>query len=134
MKLMLWDINGKNNFKALLRLILNIYNRGTDISPVLQINGGRYDFVVASECLWRHEQHEILVASIAAALKPGGCAILTYSHHITGLEAEDDSFFEVASLHGFVITKNITLKQPQMWSDSKQIDMYICEMEFRPPS
>jgi predicted nicotinamide N-methyase len=111
-----------------------VVSRGTDMTPILAANGGdKYDFVVASECLWRHEQHAILVSSMAAALKPGGSAILTYSHHITGLEAEDDNFFEVATAHGFIITKRTTLKQPQMWSDSKQVDMYICEMVFQSP-
>ena len=43
------------------------YVWGTDVAPLLELNkthGSLYDFVIASECLWRHEQVcDILCAS-----------------------------------------------------------------------
>ena len=108
--------------------------RGDDIGPILAVNGGRnYDIVLASECLWRHEQHEILASSIASALRPGGCAVLAYSHHIPGLEDQDDNFLETARAHHFEVVKRESLRLPHMWSSSKEVDMYICEIVYRPP-
>ena len=54
----------------------------------MQVGSGegpqRYDVAIASECLWCHDQHENLLASIAAVLKPGGIALVTFSHHVPG--------------------------------------------------
>ena len=79
---------------------------GAPVEPLLAAAGGRFDVVIAAECLWRHEQHADLCATIARALRRPSAAdadgaapraLVAFSHHIPGLEAKDLGFFERAA-------------------------------------
>mmetsp|Transcript_13569 Transcript_13569/g.20365 ORF Transcript_13569/g.20365 Transcript_13569/m.20365 type:complete len:263 (+) Transcript_13569:46-834(+) len=107
------------------------YKWGADVSPLIDANRGcKYDVVVASECLWRHEQHEDLLLSLSSVLKAGGIAILTFSHHIPGIESGDLLFFTKATSFGFRVTHISSTKQPDMWTDGREVDMFIYVIEL----
>ncbi len=49
------DVNINSTARSAVKTLAYIW--GSDASPLLEINSTRaYDFVVCSECLWRHEQ------------------------------------------------------------------------------
>lgn len=100
---------------------------GEDASPLLDMNHrSYYDIAVAAECLWRHECHNVLLQSILATLQPGGGRLfLTYSHHIPGLEAQDDAFVTAAIASGFTIEAQEQVDAPHMWSKSKNSVIYF---------
>jgi hypothetical protein len=75
-------------------------------------------------------QHSDLVASIKAVMDPHGTVIMAYSHHIPGLEEQDDAFFASARDAGFTVTKNTHLVGHHMWSAGKTADIYIVEMKL----
>lgn len=98
---------------------------GSDVSPLLALNGGRFDLALAAECLWRHETHPLLLASLAACLREGGKAIVTFSHHIPGLEMADLNFFVLATEQfGFDVLTKASCLAPHMWSEGKQVTMF----------
>lgn len=78
------------------------YNWGTDASAL--VGGGAYECVVLADCLWNHEKHEALVASVLATLARSAeaRALVTFSHHIPGeaSKAKDLNFFALARQHG----------------------------------
>lgn len=101
---------------------------GRSVKDLLAVNGGdQYDIVIAAECIWRHEQHEDLLRSVIAVLRPNGLFILTFSHHIPGLEAKDDGFIQLATdaEYGFTIDQQHQFKEPHMWQSSAFTDMYL---------
>jgi predicted nicotinamide N-methyase len=112
------------------------YKWGEDFAPVLsKIRCSHsddeivmYDVALAAECLWRHDSHEILITALSMAVKQGGIAIITFSHHIPGLEAEDLSFFDKATEKGWRVVDKVAQPVKHMWSD-KTVDMFICTIQ-----
>lgn len=103
---------------------------GEDVDALLAANGhNKYDLVLAAECLWKHDAHESLVASIKGCIKPGGVLLLTYSHHIPDLEAEDDRFIALAEEQGFKLMEKTALPGKHMWSE-KLVDIFYCRLQF----
>lgn len=100
---------------------------GEDASPLLDLNcGSYYDIAMAAECLWRHECHSVLLQSILSTLKSdGGKLFLTYSHHIPGLEAEDDAFVAAAMTSGFSVETQEQEEAPHMWNENKNSVIYF---------
>ena len=88
-----------------------------------------FDVALLSECLWNHSLHEKLAASLNALLHPThGIAILTYAHHIPGLEEQDDSFFTFCQeQYGFQTLHQHTLTHtmPYMWDSTKTIPIQL---------
>ena len=60
----------------------------------------QFDVAIAAECLWRHDSHKILLQSLSDSVKPGGHAILSFSHHVPGVEHKDLEFFDLALQSG----------------------------------
>lgn len=103
---------------------------GESVEPLLHLNGNsKYDIVLAAECLWKHESHEVLLKSILSVLKPGGSLLLSYSHHIPGLEDSDDRFLELCRNSNLDLVQLKTLSGKHMWSD-KFIDVFFCIFKF----
>jgi nicotinamide N-methyltransferase len=87
-----------------------------------------FDVALVAECLWKHAQHISLLESIGRFLRPGGTVVLSYAHHIPGLEADDDAFFFLASAAGFT-TKDIEARSMrQMWDADKTTTQYLKEL------
>jgi nicotinamide N-methyltransferase len=107
---------------------------GEPVENLLQIlhdkNQSKYDVILASECLWKHgESHSLLLRSIKDTVCTGGKIIMSFSHHIPGLESCDLGFFDLCESSGFFkITHRHTVATKHMWSDRK-VDMYIFSME-----
>mmetsp|Transcript_18708 Transcript_18708/g.24437 ORF Transcript_18708/g.24437 Transcript_18708/m.24437 type:complete len:275 (+) Transcript_18708:704-1528(+) len=105
---------------------------GEDPSPLLKPlesftntnKASGYDFVLASECLWCHDLHKKLLASIHSCLRIGGIAYITFSHHIPGLEEEDLSFFTKAKEAGFTSEMVKESNGKSMWSE-KEVTIYL---------
>lgn len=100
---------------------------GESVEVILASNDGvQFDVVMASECLWRHECHVTLLQSAKSLLVPhSGKLILTYSHHIPGLEHEDDEFFNIAVSEGFQIDHKETFIAPHMWNDKRNAEIFL---------
>lgn len=104
---------------------------GEPADALLAANQGkRYDLILAAECLWRHDCHQTLVASITACLKDTGKVVLTYSHHIPGMEDEDDRFFSLCAEQGLQVSRRTVLQGKHMWSE-KIVDVFLCVLEYR---
>ena len=58
---------------------------GDDVAPILR-DRGRFDLIMAAECLWKHTEHRALLSTIARSLSREGEALVSFSHHIPGLE------------------------------------------------
>lgn len=107
------------------------YAWGNPPNELLSINQGTtYDIVIASECLWHHSQHECLIQSVKSVIRVGGWLILSFSHHIPGLEASDLGFFELATAAGFEVMKVSTVPSTTMWSE-KPTDIFIYELIYK---
>lgn len=104
---------------------------GTDVQSLLEVNhGNQYDFVLAAECLWRHECHEALLQSMKALLKPSGTLIVSYSHHIPDLEDSDDHFFTLCEQAGLHVVERITKVGKHMWID-RVVDNFLVKLAFK---
>lgn len=89
-------------------------------------NGAQFNVILASECLWRHECHLSLLQSAKSLLIPStGKLILAYSHHVPGLEREDDEFFNIAASVGFRIDQREAFAAPHMWNEAKIVQIYL---------
>lgn len=93
------------------------YRWGEDCRHLVELNSDLYDVVLAAECLWRHDSHEVLLRTLKMVLTRGGLAIFTFSHHIPGLEQNDLNFFEMAKGDGFQVVSETVQEAPHMWSD-----------------
>jgi EEF1A N-terminal glycine/lysine methyltransferase len=103
---------------------------GSDnVEELLERNGGRqYDVALAAECLWKHETHDNLLRSIVRATRTGGTVLITFSHHIPGLESADLKFFEKAQhTFGLSIISKREFAAPHMWSD-KMVTIFLVEL------
>lgn len=104
------------------------YSWGSNVDELVAFNNGTlYDVVIASECLWHHESHGIFLQSVAGVLRDNGTFILSYSHHIPGIESADDAFFAEAVRHGFAVANRRTVLSKHMWSE-KEVEIYIVEL------
>ena len=63
-------------------------------------------------------------------LSPLGTVIVAYSHHIPGLEEQDDAFFITARDAGFTVTKNAKLIGQHMWNADRTAEIHIVEMKL----
>lgn len=114
----------RNGVESKVQAIDHIW--GGEVSPLIEANGGRlYDIALATECLWRHECHTTLLSSVRSVVKPGGSLFITYSHHVPGLEAEDDHFIELALGAGFTIERREEIEAPHMWNEQRTTTIYF---------
>jgi nicotinamide N-methyltransferase len=107
---------------------------GSDVADIVELNSGqKFTVVLAAECLWKHEQHALLLQSIDALLADNGIAFISFSHHIPGLEKEDLRFFEFAEndFH-FKVKALQTVEAPHMWDELKKSNIYIYSLEKGP--
>jgi EEF1A N-terminal glycine/lysine methyltransferase len=118
-----------NGLEMIVKMKEHIW--ATNIEELLIVNNHqKYDIVLASECLWKHEIHTDLLTSIIGSIKPCGKLIISYSHHIPGLEAQDDHFLTLAEEKGFVIRQQLTIPAPHMWTSEKLNNVFIIEFEY----
>lgn len=105
---------------------------GEDCSSLLTINDQQqYDLILAAECLWRHECHPALLTSILALLQPiSGELWITYSHHIHGLEEDDNQFLVLCQSNGLILYEQQCIQGQHMWSDQLK-DIYLCKFKFK---
>lgn len=105
------------------------YIWGENPSDVLSANEGeQFDIALATECLWRHETHQSLLSAAKEFLLVGGVFLLTYSHHVPGLEAADDEFLSLAQSQGFSLDSTTQIEAPHMWSDEKVSTIYCVKL------
>eukprot|EP01039_Chlorochromonas_danica_P000983 gene983-1067_t len=117
-----------NEVRDIVHVVEHVW--GESVERLLSVNGGeKFDLVVASECLWRHECHEAFIQSIRAVLRPQGTLLVTYSHHIPNLEEEDDRFFSRCEEVGLRLQERRVLEGKHMWSD-KMVDIFLCRLSF----
>ena len=103
---------------------------GETASPLLDPLYGvseKYDVVIASECLWKSDTHEDFAHSINNVLKPGGVCLMSFSHHIPGLESNDLAFFKIMERNNFFVINVHEVAVPHMWSDKGAV-VYIYEL------
>lgn len=86
-----------------------------------------FDVAFLSECLWMHRCHAALVQSLDRVLHPDtGRAIVTYAHHVPGMEKADDAFFLLAKNAGWVVVERQEHDVEYMWDKDKRITEYLC--------
>lgn len=100
---------------------------GEDTSPLLQPlqtfwgdQNAKYDVALSCECLWKHENHSSLVNSIVSVLKVKGILLLTYSHHMPGLEENDDNFINLLIEKNFKVIHNEIVVGNYQWDMNQQ--------------
>jgi nicotinamide N-methyltransferase len=104
---------------------------GETVSPLLEkLNGEKYDVIVASECLWRHECHNDLLETVIHCIARKGIFILSYSHHIPGLEEEDDLFIKKALTKSFVQLEEKTIEIKSQWNPDKTKLLYFVVLSY----
>jgi EEF1A N-terminal glycine/lysine methyltransferase len=92
-----------------------------------------YDVAIVAECLWNHKLHDGLLDSIDAFLKPGGIVLLSYAHHVKGLEAADDAFFTTAFQSKHLTSELLETKEMRyMWDANKTVTQYLYVLK-KPP-
>mmetsp|Transcript_1112 Transcript_1112/g.1575 ORF Transcript_1112/g.1575 Transcript_1112/m.1575 type:complete len:258 (+) Transcript_1112:124-897(+) len=107
---------------------------GSDTGNLVALLGeqyGGFDILLAAECLWLHDQHEALLTSIQSLLKPGGKALISFSHHIPNCEQKDLHFFEIAesSSFNFKVDQVATDTMQHMFSEHKTVQQYLYVLE-----
>jgi EEF1A N-terminal glycine/lysine methyltransferase len=111
------------------KVIVKSHIWGESVQPLLEANGQqKFDIALAAECLWRHESHNVLLRSILSVLKPKGLLIITYSHHIPGLENDDDHFIRACQDAGMLVVERSTIAGKHMWSD-RMVDIFIVVLQ-----
>lgn len=108
---------------------------GEKMDELLSLNtiSGKYDIVLASECLWKSDTHDALLKSIQHLLRRDtGRAYVSFSHHHPGRENVDLAFFELGrERYALKVVEIFQFKSTHMFNDSeKQIFIY----ELRCPS
>jgi len=85
-------------------------------------NNFSFDVILLSECLWIHRTHAALAESIHKLLNPTtGIVLLTYAHHVPGMEEKDDSFFDIMKeKYGLITTHVETRSMQYMWDEKKK--------------
>ena len=105
------------------------YIWGNDVNLLLKpTNGEQYDVVIASECLWKADEHYSLINSICKLLKIGGKIFISFSHHMPGNEEIDLNFFKLAEERGLFTVKTSCINAPYMWDPSKLVPLYVYEL------
>lgn len=109
---------------------------GSSVDPVLlgvreRIQGVEsFDVAILSECIWMHRSHSALAQSMDLLLHPvHGKAIVTYAHHIPGMESADNAFFDVCMRRGFKIAHEASQDLSYMWDDTKRITIHLKVLE-----
>ena len=103
---------------------------GEDTAPVLAANDGRrFDVALCAECLWKHDQHGILLSSLRELVSVGGLALVSFSHHVPGLEQRDLGFFALAEESGFRAVHVEDVPARHMWNESTSVSMHIYRLE-----
>lgn len=54
--------------------------------------------------------------------------MISYSHHVPGLEKDDDAFFDLAAGAGLEIVNMVTVVGKHMWRKDDDVDIYIVEL------
>ena len=95
---------------------------------------GGFDVVLVGECLWLHDEHSNLCATIANALNPGGLALVSFSHHIPGLEERDLDFFSLAQRE-FGLSSELleSVEFPAIFSPEKMHRQFLYALR-KPPA
>lgn len=122
-----------NDLADKVQVVTHIWGQQETIHDLLIANHNvKYDLIIAAECLWRHECHKSLLKSMQAVIAESGTGhiIVTYSHHIPGMEKDDDNFFELAYDMGFTMTNKEILDAPHMWVENRLSKIYICELTY----
>lgn len=55
---------------------------------------------------------------------------MSYSHHVPGLEAEDDAFFALAESEecGLRVRRREAVRNKHMWQKERDVDIYVVEL------
>lgn len=72
-----------------------------------------------------------LLSSVDALVRPGGLVVLSYAHHIPGLEADDDAFFALAADCGLIEVHRSTEPMRHMWDPAKTVTQYLVVLQKR---
>ncbi len=106
---------------------------GSDVGDLLALAGPRpgFDLALLGDTLWKHDQHDNLLQSLAAVLrKGGGQALVGFSHHVPGHEAADLAFFRKAEeRYGAVVERVVVTSRKRQYSDLP-IDVYLHVVTF----
>lgn len=108
---------------------------GSDVGDLLALAGPgpgpRFDLALLGDTLWKHDQHDNLLQSLAACLrKGGGQALVGFSHHVPGHEAADLAFFRKAEeRYGAVVERVVVTSRKRQYSDLP-IDVYLHVVTF----
>ncbi|KAI5840494.1 S-adenosyl-L-methionine-dependent methyltransferase [Morchella snyderi] len=89
------------------------YIWGRDVAGLMgegEGEGGKFDVLVLSDLLFNHSQHGALAATVKAAMKADGVALVFFTPHRPWLLSEDLAFFQVAEEAGFEVRKVLERK------------------------
>lgn len=108
---------------------------GEDVTPLTSVNNNeKFDVVLAAECLWKHDSHDVFIISIINSIRIGGTLMLSFSHHIAGLEACDLEFLVKLAAAGFAEREHVVVKANHMWDTDRLVDIHIVVLVYRPDS
>lgn len=64
-------------------------------------------------------------------LKDGGRAIVSHSHHVPGVEDNDDAFFDIATAQGFELLNRRVVPGKHMWRTGDVVDIFVVDLLYR---
>lgn len=98
------------------------YIWGNDVSDLLKANdGNKYDFIIMSDLIFNHSEHEKLVRCCDQVLADDGILFVVFTPHRPKLFDRDLAFFEQARTQaGFVSRRIIEKKMSPMFEEDEE--------------
>ena len=94
------------------------------------VREGKYDLMIASDCIYFPGAHQALLTSASKCVGAGGVWVVGFSLHGNCKEAETYNFFEMANAQGWVLERELKIEhdvqEAATWSSvPKRGDVYI---------
>ncbi|CAN6671458.1 protein N-terminal and lysine N-methyltransferase EFM7 [Trichomonascus vanleenenianus] len=85
---------------------------------------GKFDFIILSDLIFNHSQHDNMLKTCDACLAEGGTILVVFTHHRPWLADKDLEMFERAEKFGFKSTKLPDIKMDPMFAkDPGSVDV-----------
>lgn len=99
------------------------YIWGHDVQPLLDAprqNGRKFDFVILSDVVFNHTEHEKLIKTCKETLAPAGQVLVVFTPHRPKLFEKDLAFFTLAEANGFVCDKIFEKELQPMFEEEEE--------------
>ncbi|PRT55676.1 Protein N-methyltransferase NNT1 [Wickerhamiella sorbophila] len=92
-------------------------------------NGRKFDFIILSDVVFNHTEHEKLIRTCKETLAPAGQVLVVFTPHRPKLFEKDLAFFSLAEDNGFVCEKLFEKELKPMFEEDEE-SVHIRSMVF----